>query len=1134
MTDADVRDRLAEELRIHPHTTAVATVARVGADPGRWVDVVEDALTTADPVAAVRAADVDAGGADPDPDPGRENPGCDSPGDTVDTPPARWSEWLDVDFSTVRPDTYPPEHHARSCWMGRLEGRKLPFSPWADRDHPDADAGDDARFKWGLESNYADGDTVALAEDDPRLDGRVLIQRESDPYAFVDGDDVRDPDTGEVHPGFIALLEHLGRTYADVSTSGAGVHAYYRADDGLPVEGRTQAVFDIDTEPWGSNDSPPTVEIYTGKHVCVTTGDHVDGTPLDVVDWNADPLADVLGAVGIDDDAPVSHDTDRDRPELEDHDPDAVDADDTADDVRDILKAVDRLRPADLPLSTRRTGEDSTGWSTWDPSYRSSESGESLHLAPDGDVFHDHKTGEAFGILALFAVEEGIIRDPGARLEGSDWWEAVDAARDAGAAIPEFTTRDGEPTAVLPPAVRDLSTAASGWDWRHAGEEPAVTLQDARDRTTDAIADAYGSGDRVLIEALPTMGKSYGAVKAAADTGEPITFLTGRGRKEQYQQIREWCDEHGLTHRTLPAFTRDCETANGEHGEEWSDTVGEWYARGATPKAIHAYAEDVLGRPLPCQAGEGRCTYAEKWDFDPDTDGSLDPAEDVAIDVLIGHYAHAHKPKVTTGRTVVFDEFPGSAYETVLDYDLQAAVSRWLESVDAIPFESYTDVVESRTDDARRADALLWFEENGVDVDETHVFDDPDARADAPLAVFTLLAGEDLGNGVEHADLGDGWRGVFNRATGEVSVLRPPDVAYASGVVALDGTPTKRMWELTLGERLNHRPVLQDAERAAYVRDALNLNLVRTTEYVKPYNSADHVHTREDAALLDAIGERHGERPGLITTSTAEHEYDGAGVLDDVADTKHYGNVLGSNEFRETRVGAVIGSNHYGDHYIKKWGAYAGEAVERGDAKGVDLSYGGFGDDVLQHMREHDTLQAAMRFGRDGNGAVVYVHTDTLPEWVPLAGEGRVTRTRSDAERAVLDVVAELEEWRTADVADHPAVSVGERQVFNILDRLASRDDAPIERRCEGRGYTYRDDGIHEVNEHGEVALDPVDLDDVGDDTVREIARSSIYTWDFLNTDAERGADVASDRLEPTPTAIDAVDPGGGPPTPGD
>jgi hypothetical protein len=231
----------------------------------------------------------------------------------------------------------------------------------------------------------------------------------------------------------------------------------------------------------------------------------------------------------------------------------------------------------------------------------------------------------------------------------------------------------------------------------------------------------------------------------------------------------------------------------------------------------------------------------------------------------------------------------------------------------------------------------------------------------------------------------------------------------------------------------------------------------------------------------------------------------------------------------------VIGSHHYGDGYIKKWGAYAGEAVERdGDEKGADLSYTGIGDEILTHMREHVTLQAAMRFGRDGNGAVVYVHTNTLPDWVPVAAEGRVTRTRSDGERAVLEAAADLETWRTADLAEHPAVSVGERQVFNILNRLAERDDAPIAREYDGRGYTWRDDGIHELNDHGEVTLDPVDLDDAGEETVREISRSSIYTWDFLNRTDDPDADTADPPGGPTSTPIDAVGAGDTPPDPGD
>ena len=693
-------------------------------------------------------------------------------------------------------------------------------------------------------------------------------------------------------------------------------------------------------------------------------------------------------------------------------------------------------------------------------------------------------------------MEDGDLMD-GWKLPREAYNAALATVRDEYGVDPgrgDISAGEREHTAVLPAAVRDLTTAASGWDWKHAGRtDDTLTVDDARERTVDAIADAYTSGDRVLVEALPTMGKSYGAVKAAADTDQQVTVLTGRGHKEQYQQFRGWCDEHGLDYYTLPSFTRDCDTANGEHGEEWADTVRGWYNRGATPKEIHKSAEYVLDRPLPCQEHEDkRCPYASKWEFDPDE-----------YDVLIGHYNHAHKPKVAAGRTVVFDEFP-DAYETLLGPELQGAVSYWLEATDGVPFDSYTDLLENRDDESRRADALLWFDEHGVEPDETHVFDDASAHAAAPLAVFTLLASDDLGNGFERAELEDVGLGVFDRARGGVSVLQAPALEYASGVVALDGTPTKRMWELALGERLNHRPVLQGEERAEYVRDALNLNLVRTTEYVKPYNSGDHVNTEQDAALLEAITEQHGERPSVITTTTAEHEYDADGVLEHVAETKHYGNVLGSNEFDDTRLGAVIGSNHYGDHYIKKWGAYAGEAVDRGEEKGADLSYSGFGDDVLQHMREHDTLQAAMRFGRDGNGAVVYVHTDTLPEWVPLAGEGRVVSTWSDGMRDVVDALENLTRATTADVVAHPAVDLSRQQVFDHLETLRERGVLQRQQDTEdGRRVVWRDDGLHRLGEHGEVELEPVDLEDLDDDEVRQLARSSIYTWEFTNLPAE-------------------------------
>jgi len=886
--------------------------------------------------------------------------------------------WFDVDFSTFGRGVYPPELDEQKKWMGAVG--KQAFSPWGDRDHPEADPTQDARWKWGLEENHADGPTVDkwLAKD-PRITGRAFIQLESDPYAFVDGDDVRDPDTGDVHPAFLAILSHLGPGPADISTSGAGVHVHYKGE--LPIDGKTQATFEIDTEPWGANDTPPTVELYAAKRLAVTTGEHVDGTPLEIQEWDHDALRSILEANGYTDRPTVDHDTDRDRPELDTYTPTATTGEETTDDVRDVLKAVDRLTPRDLPLSTRQTGEErGSGWTLWNPSYRASESGESLHLTPEADVFHDHKEGEAFGVLSLFAAEERIITDPWDRLEGANWWEAVDTAREAGAPIPEFIrSADADPVAVLPNTSTER-IESNGWYWRHAAkrafEEDTDPMDVARERTTETIAEAMTTGGRTLVEALPTLGKSYGSVLAAARTGIPTAILTTRGHKEQYDQIAEWCDEHGLTYRKLPAFTHDCETANGDHGEEWAERVRGWYNRGATPKQIHKYAEDVLDRPLPCQADDRTCTYAAKW-------AALEAAPDAEepVDVLIGHYTHAHKRKVTAGRAVCIDEFPGGAYETTLsgEHELAGAVSTYLDRTPQVPFDDYTDLLEHRRDDAKRADALAFLVDD-LEPDALQAFDGRQGHTYAPLAVFTLLAADDLGNGREIATFPESDRkGVFDREANRVHILTPPDLDPTRSVLALDGTPTPEMWELAIGERLNHRRVLDDTERIEYLEDVLGLQIVRTTDAVKPYASGNYVNVKQDMALLEAIADRHGEAPGVISSAAALDAYkaeeklafdpeDGTVEHGPADRVKWYGNVLGSNEFKAKRVGAVLGSNHYGDGFIKKWGAYAEKAVERNDEYGADLSYGSFGDRVLTHMREHDTLQAAMRFGRDGNG----------------------------------------------------------------------------------------------------------------------------------------------------------------------
>jgi hypothetical protein len=278
--------------------------------------------------------------------------------------------------------------------------------------------------------------------------------------------------------------------------------------------------------------------------------------------------------------------------------------------------------------------------------------------------------------------------------------------------------------------------------------------------------------------------------------------------------------------------------------------------------------------------------------------------------------------------------------------------------------------------------------------------------------------------------------------------------------------------------------------------------LIRTSEYIKPYGCRDHVDVTGDAVLIEAIEEEHDRTPALITSTTALEGYRNAqaDVLDAVGETRYYGNVRGSTRLADSRVGAVIGSNHFGDDFIQRWGAYAGKAVEH-RGKGEDLTYGAFGDQILQHMREHETLQAALRFGRDGNGAVVYVHTDTLPEWVPLAGEGRVVETWSDGMRQVIRALDDEGTASAVELAAHPAVDIGEWQVLNVLDALIERGVVCRQRDPrDGRRAVWTADDLDTLPEHGDVELAAGTSGGRDGDEIHELARMWLYTWEFANS----------------------------------
>jgi len=89
---------------------------------------------------------------------------------------------------------------------------------------------------------------------------------------LIDWDNVRDPETGELHP---VAAEYIrgGRTYAEISQTGKGVHQLVFGG----LRDRGKFIAEIDEEPFIGDDAPQ-VEIYDGGRHVACTREHVQGT----------------------------------------------------------------------------------------------------------------------------------------------------------------------------------------------------------------------------------------------------------------------------------------------------------------------------------------------------------------------------------------------------------------------------------------------------------------------------------------------------------------------------------------------------------------------------------------------------------------------------------------------------------------------------------------------------------------------------------------------------------------------------------------------------------------------------------------------------------------------------------------
>ena len=106
---------------------------------------------------------------------------------------------------------------------------------------------------------------VVRASKEHGHDGVGFVFTAEDPYAGIDLDKCRDPETGEIEDWATELIEQLN-SYTELSPSGSGVHVLVKAE--LPPSGRRKGQ----------------VEIYDSGRFFTMTGRHLPGTPKRIVE----------------------------------------------------------------------------------------------------------------------------------------------------------------------------------------------------------------------------------------------------------------------------------------------------------------------------------------------------------------------------------------------------------------------------------------------------------------------------------------------------------------------------------------------------------------------------------------------------------------------------------------------------------------------------------------------------------------------------------------------------------------------------------------------------------------------------------------------------------------------------------
>jgi hypothetical protein len=1156
--DEDVpvpRDELVEQAKANGWTEREIQEAIRNADALEFVGDLDDAR--------VRLADVDETFPTEETESRKRSSSPDE--ETPDEAARPGTTYHDVDWSDVDAGVDPTGTHDYPHWMPTTE--KKPWTPNAPTENTRS---------WSNPDNWVTAAKAAEWEEmHPEIDGRAFILQgegdeqnyngDPDPFLFVDFDDVADGDGTEPAPEAIELMDELGLTYTDYSTSGTGLHLIFRGS--LPKGVRT-IQFDLD--------DVGEVEIYDQRRVCIMTGKHVAEMPVEPQPVDEAVLEDLAEEHGK-----QTADIDREDWEPE-FDREELSGMDETDDSQAIFDAIRQVEPRDVRLKSSKTEERPDGTLSFDPTWANSRSGKRLGWDPEiGWIYREGDIG--LDVLQVIALEERIIHSETDYPQGQDWWDAVDALRDRGAPIPEFTRGEGtdgdpQPTSALPLAQlealphdqRRRAAKTRGLEW--------PTTQEARDRLFATITEVMRHEDTAVVDAPTSLGKSHTIATTAWNSESSLEPVTGGGPVIHLQATRDARDEAieaaqeaGIDwfvlksrHEACPVAAGDYDppasggdqeidytpiTINGQPASEWLQTICD--GRGIPFSAAHRHLEDHndQGRDLPCCAGgttydEGdfeetpsECPAIAQWDTYRDRRDDLD--------VVFATHNFAHVPGLRMHTNLVIDEEPD--FEADLDKQrVEEAITAYLQEIDA-PVTNWESFITLSQYDGYGDDAAAEREALqsalGLEPPQEHYFEDPRAHTLAPALARAIFHAEERANGrrfgktphepprldagaVDEDAWNREWVSVVLTEDNELRSVRcAPDFSQARSVIGLDAWPARPKWMVNVHPDIQTKEVLEPRERQLWRRFERGLRVVQVGDATRPLASGEYFNPQQVRALFEhLVDEYGGDRiRTAITTNAVEGQLQQlmkeAGCVE--PSTMHYGEEKSRNDFANEPVGVVNGSIDPGDDHVVDLLAEldleaepetvvdnAGEQ-RRAHGRGFDGPDADVAQAILASVRENHTAQAAGRYARDPDNpdshATVFVRTDAMPTGFADIQTPGVEWVFSDLQREIVDA---LRSSRTSKTARELADDVGcsKEHVRKTLDRLVDRDHADdAVQAFEEAG----DNGATLYSDRGAPNSGVVDLDGVANEDVW-----GSYTWSLAIRDPvtdPTGADQGSD-----------------------